>query len=285
MPLTKITIPGTEFVNNDYGLKMLHVSDPHALVKAAGYLKFTHSGIDKSEAIYFRGERKIYGTLVPSLFRGYSSIPAKEKRISAINSTLYNFRSGCRIFSKFGRHAHEPLLQHYGISTTWIDIVDNLWVALWFSCNNAKSANGKFHYMHFEKRVPSANEEYAYIILIGVDIDKRHNKKPGFYHGNNTECIDLRMAAPSVFLRPHSQHGLLFRCKGGNAERPTDYSRQVRGVIRVNLSDAISWLGEGEIVGTHSLFPPAYYDNGYRILLESDVDIPKDIGSISLIGS
>jgi hypothetical protein len=285
LPLSRITIPNTEFIHDKSGFQVLVVKDPHALVKAAGYLKFTHAGTDKSEAIYFRGERKIYGNLSPTLFRGFQSQKAKEKRTLAINKTLTSYRDNCRIFSKFGQHAHEPLLQHYGISTTWIDLVDNLWVALWFACHRAKSSGNLGQYLHFEKRVPSGNEEFAYILLVGTDIDKRHSKKPGFFHGDNTELIDLRMAAPSIFLRPHAQHGLLFRCRGDHVERPHDYSKQIRGLIRVSLSDALSWLGDGKIVGTHSLFPPAFYDDGYRILLESDVEIEKGIGGISLVGA
>ncbi|MFQ3248114.1 MAG: hypothetical protein ACI9SP_004774 [Arenicella sp.] len=285
MPLSRITIPDTEFVADASGIQVLNVRDPHALVKAAGYLKFTHAGTDKSEAIYFRGERKVYGNLSPTLFRGFQSQKAKAKRITAIKNTLASYRDNCPIFSKFGFHAHEPLLQHYGISTTWIDLVDNLWVALWFACHQAKSSGDQGQYLHFEKRVPSNKDEYAYILLIGADINKRHSKKAGFFHGDNTELVDLRMAAPSIFLRPHAQHGLLFRCRGDHKERPHDYSKQIRGLIRVSLNDALSWLGEGKIVGTHSLFPPAFYDDGYRILLESEVDITKGIGGISLVGA
>jgi hypothetical protein len=285
LSLSKITIPDAEFVDDESGVQVLNIRDPHALVKAAGYLKFTHAGTDKSEAIYFRGERKLYGSLSPTLFREFQSQKAKAKRIKTINNTIAGYRENCHIFKKFGRHAHEPLLQHYGISTTWVDLVDNLWVALWFACHNAKSSGSLGQYLHFEKRLPSNQDKYAYIQLVGADIDKRHSKKPGFFHGDNTELVDLRMAAPSVFLRPHAQHGLLFRCKGNHEERPHDYSKQIRGTIRVNLSDALAWLGDGKIVGTHSLFPPAFYDHGYRILLESEVEPAKGIGAICLVGA
>lgn len=285
MSLSKIVIPNTELINDSSGLEILSISDPHALIKAAGYLKFTHSGTDKSEAIYFRGERKIYGNLGPTLFRGISSQTTKAKRITAINSVISEFRKKEKIFGKFGKYAHEPLLQHYGYSTTWIDLVDNLWVALWFACHKARASGSNGEYLHFERRVSTADEEYAYIILVGVDIDKRHSKKPGFFHGDNTELIDLRMAAPSIFLRPHAQHGLLFRCRGDKIQRPSDYKKQIRGVIRVTLADALSWLGDGKIVGAHSLFPPAFYDDGYRILLESDVQSVSNVGCVSLVGA
>ncbi|MCO7527363.1 FRG domain-containing protein [Pseudomonas asiatica] len=285
-PLRRISIAGTEWVSDEStGAEALHVKDPHALIKAAGYLKFTHAGVEKSEAIYFRGERKIYESLSPTLFRGLHQSKAKEKKIIAVQSAIKNFQESCRIFQSFGHYAHEPLLQHYGVSTSWVDVVDNIWVALWFSCHQAKSSGDGGQYLHFEKRVPTSINDYAYILLIGADIERRNGQKPGYYFGKNTELVDLRMATPSVFLRPHAQHGLLFRCKGTDNERPGDYSKQIRGIVRVSLKDALDWLGEGKIVGTHSLFPPPFYDDGYRILLESGVDVNKSIGSISMVGA
>ncbi|GAA0468199.1 hypothetical protein Ade02nite_79030 [Paractinoplanes deccanensis] len=34
------------------------------------------------------------------------------------------------------RYAAEPLLQHYGIRTRWLDLVGNIWSALWFACHH-----------------------------------------------------------------------------------------------------------------------------------------------------
>ncbi|MFK5947419.1 MAG: FRG domain-containing protein [Methylococcales bacterium] len=286
MPLSKITISCTErVIDTNSNIEVLHINDSHALIKAAGYLKFSHAGVDKSEAIYFRGERKIYGSLSPTLFRNVRLAKSKENRVSSVNNAVKSFNDTCSIFKKFGSYAHEPLLQHYGIATSWIDLVDNLWVALWFACHQAKASGEISQYLHFERRIATSENDFAYILLVGADIDRRNAKKPGYYFGDNTELVDLRMAAPSVFLRPHSQHGLLFRCKGANNERPTDYSKQIRGVVRVRLRDALDWLGEGKIVGTHSLFPPPYYDNGYQILLECGADVDKHIGNISMIGA
>lgn len=282
--LAKLGLQNVEIIESNAQFDILHVKDSHNLIKAAGYLKFTHSSTDKSEGIYFRGERKIYESLSPTLFRSVKNQNAKQRKTSLLNNALKEFNNKCPIFAKFGQYAHEPLLQHYGISTSWLDVVDNIWIALWFACHQAKSAGENNEYLHFEKRTPKPNE-YAYILLIGADIDRRHSGKPGWFHGENTELIDLRMATPSVFLRPHAQHGLLFRCRGVSHQRPHDYRQQIRGIIRVDLNDALDWLGQGKIVGTHALFPPAYYDIGYRILLECGAKYDNDLGSIALIGS
>ncbi len=284
MPLRKITIKSTSWVTDDSGIEVLHADEPHALVMAAGYLKFNLAKI-QGEGIYFRGQRKLYGTLTPTLYRGLTLQKAQDKKHRAVSDLINKFRASGSIFQSFGEYAHEPLLQHYGISTTWIDLVDNVWIALWFACHRALGIGRLDEFMHFEKRLPDSIEKHAYILLVAADISRRSRKKPGYYFGDKTELVDLRMAAPSVFLRPHAQHGLLFRKMGVEGGRPLDYSDQIRGIIRVDLAKAVDWLGSGKMVNTHSLFPPPYYDNGYQILLTCGVAGEPNTGTISHIGA
>ena len=285
MHLKRVNIRSTHWELDESNFEVLHADEPHALVMAAGYLKFKHASSD-SEGIYFRGQRKLYGQLVPSLFRGLTNQKTQERNITALTDAINEFKNAGSIFASFGEYAHEPLLQHYGINTTWIDLVDNVWVALWFACHRAISAGKNSQYLHFQKRVPNNAEQYAYVLLVASDIVRRNRNKPGYFSGERTEMVDLRMAAPSVFLRPHAQHGLLFRMRGvdGNG-RPTDYAEQIRGVIRVNLSDALNWLGDGKMVGTHALFPPPYYDSGYEILLSCQVAGKRNVGRVFHVGA
>lgn len=290
MSLKKITIRNTRFEIDPNGQELLHVEEPHALIMAAGYLKFVMAS-KNGEGIYFRGQRKLYSSLTPTLFRSrtnreLTNPKTRSTRASSLNDVVKCFQSAGSIFNRFGEYAHEPLLQHYGINTTWIDVVDNVWVALWFACYRALSSGQSSEYLHFERRTPSNEEKYAYILLVAADITNRNRHKPGFFYGNNTELVDLRMAAPSVFLRPHAQHGLLLRKKGvSGSGRPLDYKDQVRGVIRVDLAKALKWLGDGKMVGIHSLFPPPYYDNGYQILLSYQLPHRRDIGNIAHVGA
>lgn len=67
-----------------------------------------------------------------------------------------------------------------------------------------------------------------------------------------------------------------------------DYKKAIKAIIRMKLGDALKWLGESATLSTHALFLPPYYDNGYKILIDSiDLLTPSDpiIGSISLIGA
>jgi hypothetical protein len=109
--------------------------------------------------------------------------------------------------------------------------------------------------------------------------------KPGLFQSEQTDLIDLRVAAPSTFIRPHSQHGLLFRRTKFADHKHMDNGEFVVGVLRVRLSDALEWLGEGTLVSTHALFPPATYDFGYRELLNSAPIGNKTIGSIHVVGA
>ncbi|WP_175904167.1 FRG domain-containing protein [Burkholderia seminalis] len=282
MLLKNISVKSTRWDSESDGVEVLHADEPHALVMAAGYLKFKLAR-DESEGIYFRGQRKLYKTLPPTLYRDLSNLKAQDKRHVALSDLITKFKNSGNIFKSFGDYSHEPLLQHYGISTTWVDLVDNVWVALWFACHRAMMEAERF--LHFERRIPGDQEKYAYILLVAADIDGRNRTKPGYFYGENTELVDLRMAAPSVFLRPHAQHGLLFRKVGKDGSRPIDYSDQIRGIIRVDLAKALDWLGSGKMVNTHSLFPPPYYDSGYRILLTCGVGGNRTVGTISHVGA
>jgi hypothetical protein len=282
--LKKQKFPNTEWVTVDGAHEILVAKNPHSLLTVAGYLKYICAK-ETGQGVYFRGQRTIYGALSPTLYRGIKNQGARDSRERSLSNVLSVVRNSAGIFSSFGAYAHKPLLQHYGIWTTWIDLVDNVWVALWFACNRALSSGKRGEYLHFEERIADGTPQYAYILLIAADIVGRNRRKPGYFFGRSTELVDLRMAAPSIFLRPHAQHGLLFRRKGEDTGRPLDYSPQVYGIIGVELSRALDWLGSGRMVTSHSLFPPPLYDDGYRILSDIDLGLADSVGNIMHIGA
>lgn len=277
----KLTVRGAEYVKDSSGLEVLHVSNPHALSQAVGYMKFTAKPYER---IFLRGQANLYPTLPPSLYRGISSESGQNKRHKRLSDAIEVFRESCPIFNKFPGYAHEPLLQHYGIKTTWVDIVDNVWVGLWFSIYQAFAEGKNSEFLHFDVRTPTVDAPFGYLLLLAASEDRRSSPMKGMMRGRETEVIDLRIAAPSIFLRPHAQHGLLLRAKGTRDGRILDYSNAVRGIIRYNLNEAIEWLGSGNMVGVRGLFPPPYFDGGYRILLSAP---HKDfsVGSIHHVGA
>ncbi|MDY6992628.1 MAG: FRG domain-containing protein [Pseudomonadota bacterium] len=281
-----ISIRDTSYITDElYGSSVFHVTDPHALIQAAGYLKYIHS-LENGEAIFFRGQTRLYNGLVPSLFRGCGSRRARYRRIKKMNEKISLISSSNKSFSKFNAMFHEPLLQHYGFRTTWVDLVDNIWVALWFACHQSITTGKAGEYMHFEVRKPNKFKNYVYIVLVGTEFVNIKPFMPGFVKGCRTEYVDLRIGVPSIFLRPHTQHGVLFRMRGDSKGwRKLDYGSQIRGVIRANLEDALEWLGSGSLLNVHSLFPPPTYDEGYKYLLSTNLVQDDTVGGITHIGA
>lgn len=282
MPLRKLNIRGNTAFTTPQGQVIFKVKDTHTLIQAAGYLKHVR-GTNNSEQVYFRGESKLYPALPPTAFRGMSTKRGESNAINRVNKAIALFAGPLKAT---GNYAHEALLQHYGLKTTWIDLVDNIWVALWFACHSAKSVGPAGEYLHFERRVPRTDQTgKAYVLLVAADAAAPDINRPGFYAGPNTQLIDLRIAAPSVFVRPHAQHGLLMRKKGNEVQRPFEYSSQVRGILEIELEDALEWLGNSSALSTHSLFPPPSYDLGYGNLLAVGFQGTKNVGCVSHIGA
>ena len=49
--------------------------------------------------------------------------------------------------------------------------------------------------------------------------------------------------------------------------------RMVKLIIRIDIEDALSWLGESHALSTVSMFPPAIFDTGYQELLRLEKEL------------
>lgn len=74
----------------------------------------------------------------------------------------------------------EALAQHYGLSTSFIDVVDHIQTALWFACDKL-----------------TENESVGYVYVLSIPREK-------------AKVIDLRNK-PSKWLRPHTQQAFCFK--------------------------------------------------------------------------
>lgn len=263
------------------GLHVFDVTNQHVFVQASGYLKYVLAQ-DSPATVLFRGQSKLYKALEPTLYRGVTTQKQKSARDEALAAYLREAEG--KILSSVPDYAKEPLLQHYGIRTKWIDVVDNIWIALWFACHKAHAVGRLGEYLHFEKQEPSENT-YAYILMVQVATDKATPDKPSLFSGNGSELIDLRVAVPSIFIRPHAQHALLIKRAKGLDHKHVDYADFVAGVLRVRLRDALAWLGVGSLTSVHALFPPPTYDFGYRELLDRAPPGGDRMGSIHVVGA
>jgi hypothetical protein len=287
-PLTKLGHEhGATVIDEFSKMEVFHAPTPHTLIQAAGYLKHTRA-VKVGKGVFFRGQTRLYDSLSPTLLRGVRDGPPNVKRREALAELLLQIQTDRKALRAVDSFCHEPLLQHYGIRTTWLDVVDNIWVALWFACHHAKSlVRGSTEYLHFEKRIPTqisnGDTQYAYVLLLESAYFTPVDGRPGHYKDDRSETVDLRIAAPFPFVRPHAQHGILVR-RLSNTGLPVSNCLPMHvGTIRVDLSAALDWLGNATTLTSHSLFPPAFYDYGYRELLDFVAPSRTDLGYIHRI--
>ncbi|MBR1651469.1 MAG: FRG domain-containing protein [Lachnospiraceae bacterium] len=256
-------------------INVYQIETVHDLTQFIGFGKYKNNKVGN---VFFRGQTSLYGGgMIPSLYRGKTRIDSITwKYNERINRTLRN----TRIFSQYNRSVFEPLIQHYGVKTPYIDLVDNIWVALWFALHQAKSTPINSHeYVYYY----DSSEEFSYIILMVSDA-LEETSQFGVYKGKETTLVNLRKATPSYFLRPHAHHAYMLR---KNEEFPGDYSDLIVGIAKIPTEIGFKWLGTNEFLSLSSLFPASYFDSGYGILLkrypEEDQGIIKQFGSIQIL--
>ncbi|NTX39846.1 FRG domain-containing protein [Myxococcus sp. CA033] len=256
----------------------LVVTTPHALVQAVGYLKYARRN---EGAVYFRGQNKIHPKMVPALYRNLARESGKNKREALLNKYIEQSRTQQAFLDNTPEYAHEPILQHYGVKTRWLDLVDNVWTALWFACQDAYASGLFGQYLHF---APTVSPK-AFVVLMQAGDGTPEADKPGLLRTTHAEIVDLRRAAPSNYLRPHAQHGILLRRRNCNTLAKTDLNDLVIGTIEIEISQARAWLGTGDLVSTRHFFPPPLYDGGYDKLLKYPIIGNKFIGAVNHIGA
>lgn len=262
---------------DEHGTKGIEVASLHAFTQAIGYVKYKLK--DKFNIMY-RGERRIYGNLLPTIYRACPSVKLISDRNQRINTFLKDPSS---LFLRgTPDYAHEAILQHYGMKTRWIDLVDNHWIALWFGIHRFFSSRTNME-LHCEtrNRINDPDGDYVYILLVATPRFSSSDDSPGLYEDSDSMLIDLRSCAPSLYLRPHSQHGYLMRRRSNHSNKDTDLGNRVAATIRIKIDLAKEWLGGGLLVTSHALFPPPYYDEGYSVLLKARPNYTPELGTIA----
>lgn len=268
-----------------------------------GWLKFTSGPAD----VLYRGQTKVHSDMSASGLRNQKQKgrDALSAALNVVTNSLFGGGCSCRggPFS-FGsahlcnerlptghgtplvtgtyRASVEPLLQHYGIVTRWLDVVDNVWVALWFACHDQVGRDGFAYHLRRSVGQEGVDAE-AYIAVLSTG-EVGQTAIPGYRVGPQTRVVDLRYGVPSVYLRPHAQHGLLVAPAKLPVHSNGSLISQVLAYVRVKLSDALGWLGEGGMTTTHVLFPPAARDDGYKRLLEATAFAGQRVGRITHYG-
>lgn len=279
------------------------ICSPHVLTQLIGYVKFFYRN---NGIVLFRGQCENHKSMIPSLFRDSPSKISINNRQTILNNYINKLIDN-RVFMRSTESiAYEALLQHYGIKTKWLDLVDNIWVALWFAAHRAISVGKASKYIHYEIN----NHYFSYIFVMNfgritnkisqttrkklADLCKREKnfdkfiRHPlrGFFETDSYKIIDLRCMTPSLYTRPHSQHAFLACRKSFPDISHVDYKDAVVCTLKIETEKAIKWLGDGVLSKVHFMFPPPKYDPGYKAFLDKGIDPDeKEIGSIQHIGA
>lgn len=296
------------------GWTVWSASNPNELTAVGGYLRYK----SQHGFAFYRGESSLRGSMLATAFRphadgsGHTGITKIQFNNHAVamreyvdklvgqscgcNGGPFSFSkahlcdeivkqktgSSAALVSGTYRAVVEPLLQHYGLKTRWLDVVDNIWVALWFACYRQVSV-GKYAH-HVRRSAAGARAgSHAYVIVFQTE-PLEPTAVPGYRVGPNTRAVDLRYNVPSVYLRPHAQHGSLIAPNDVNGTPIGGLQDCVAGVVEVDLADALDWLGAGAMTSAGTLFPSASFDEGYRRLLDYAPAPSAFLGDITVYG-
>ena len=248
----------------------IDIYTPHALIQLAGYIKY----IMRDEIVVYRGQTKDYDTLEPALCRTMDkgkriSDEFQVRKVRELNLVIDELAKQQAFVPGVEREFYEAILQHYGFKTQYIDFVDNIWVALVFSslswlCNSSSVLE---ELSYFD------NEEYGYIYILSAG--KVTEAGATIYTDKSYEVVDLRKCLPSLYLRPHAQHGILikkFSRKGNKTTPKTNMYDDIIAKIRIPKASTIKWINNSKVLTPDFLFPSAYFDIGYSYLAERDIN-------------
>lgn len=229
-----------------YGQPMFLVSDVRGVAMVSGMIRY-HLGLLGSK-LFFRGQTQRY-SLVPSLFRVPSgrsvdlSVVEKKAAMSWLSSVI------SVISDTFDPTGNDPLLrealaQHYGLKTSWLDILDHYQTAAWFAYD-AKTPNFS-HDLDYGLN----DDGVGYIFLVATPEDE--STKRCFWR-------DLRKK-PSNWLRPHVQQAFALRLVD-----PTWFGGNLDGfVVSVMISPRSllrQWSNYDVITRSH-IYPGLGQDSG-----------------------
>lgn len=264
-------------VRTIHGWEVLVLTDPLAVVQATGWLR-----LESPSPVYMRGQSSLWSSVVPSLYRhdGKGEPPKKvltwaKRRVGLARDYEALAQQSRLITPATSPQLTGAVIQHYFVRSGWIDLVDNLWVALWFSCHRAQPM-GKLGARPLLRHAPkpsddvgieSKDEDLGFILVHSPGTGTW--TEAGMYVGDdqNTELVDLRATLPSTYVRPHAQHGAVMRRKSIRSLEDIDLRDTVIGVVAVPRSLALSWLGQSRVLRSAFFFPPPTYDFGYQRLL------------------
>ncbi|OLS20688.1 MAG: hypothetical protein HeimC3_39540 [Candidatus Heimdallarchaeota archaeon LC_3] len=267
---------------NESSIPILTVYSYPELVKLFGIIKSHFS--KRNLKILLRGQQNDYNHQTSSIFRcdltrNFKPI-IKELRESLIKSIYYLKESkGLNILNIL---AIEPILQHYGIPTPWIDLVDDLPHAIWFSLykQNVKEFPEIKSILESQDlfKNPKKRDIKPHLYIYGLKTP--NTLINGLYEGDEQLLINLRESFEPLAIRPHFQNAYLMTQKNDidyldsdkhDPEYESDYNKYVLTVIKIDKSAFEITLSPNGIFNQSNVFPEEDSDTIFYKLREIEL--------------
>lgn len=249
--------------------------------------------------LLYRGQRNFYnGAQYPSLIRElYRLNPTHYENLyndiasilpkffrSQINLNLLRNQNS-PLFEEMNKNliAIEGILQHYSLNTRYMDLVDQLQTAIWFS----------FFKFDLFNRVINRNNSNGYIFCYGVQ--DKNVVGPGIREGYTHRIISLREVVSSLGMRPHIQQAYTLidsrvlnqdSLLRADFQKVFDYSKFVVCAVEIPNSLLVELLSEksdDNLLAAKYLFPPDNQDKMLDLLKQNSEESSRDF--IELIQS
>src|SRR5829696_8434732 len=221
-----------EYVEGDNS-PYIYLNNPLIISSFAGFVKNrVHSDI------FFRGEANNYPHIIPSLFRDTGK-PLTDNTVIRKRWKAYNelkkfaIKQLNRRVSRFRNEDVDNFFQHYGIKSPVIDLVDNIYVAIWFALQSNK-------------------EPLGYIRMMNTS-------------SSQLTVSDLRKNHSSLSLRLHTQHGLIAKKKVRSWNKSNIYYDDFE-IARIKFPIKKNVLG-GKLFSRQNFFPDQTLDNTLKIIV------------------
>ena len=224
----------------------MSVNEPMALAEFVAFC------CQEEHDVYLRGCTENFRQSVPSLFRNGSGESCDketvEKRWDAYQSLLNELKPKLK-GTRWGQHNLGAVLQHYGIRTPWLDVVRNIYTAIWF-------ANHEFETCGSCRVAVKSKQEHCWISLY---VKERNQIK--------LTVSDLWGAHSSRHLRAHVQQGVSLARQKDDARdaEPIQDLNKCR-IAQVRFPNSRQWRLRGYMSSTTFLFPEPERDESLKQL-------------------
>ena len=232
----------------------IRIDDPAVL---ASFIAFC-SG--PCRPVFLRGETRCFPSSVLSLFRNAGN--ELEQRWAAYKCFLnrpQELHPPLRGTRWQGTEHLGAVLQHYGIRTPWLDVVRNLYTAIWFATHDFETRGSCFV-------ATTSEREHGYISIYDARPEGRTWLK----------VVDLWGDDSSRHFRSHAQHGLSLAKQDDDGNPRGKQDLEPYRIAHVRFPNSRQWALCGHMFSTRFLFPAPEYDDSLKQLSRPDIQSTLD---------